>query len=170
MFEIKNPPGISWDKRLLLIVSHYLNRITIDNKFFCEFDCYRFPSISIGDSYRLYRYISDIDFYRLTTPAEKCPLSVLTSVRFEQSNVRGNKSEIYVGTDTTVRNKRVSCHKTGSTVNRSGDYQSPQANRALTLPKIRPESPSPALLPHSVTDEPPQYHMGKGTDHDKKRN
>ena len=151
MFEIKNPPGISWDKRLLLIVSHYLNRITIDNKFFCEFDCYRFPSISIGDCYRLYRYISDIDFYRLTTPAEKCPLSVLTSVRFEQSNVRGNKSEIYVGTDTTVRNKRVS-------------------NRALTLPKIRPESPSPALLPHSVTDEPPQYHMGKGTDHDKKRN
>ena len=35
--------------------------------FFREFDCYRLP-ISIDINHRLYRLISDIDFYRLTTP------------------------------------------------------------------------------------------------------
>ena len=35
--------------------------------FFREFDCYRLP-ISIDINHRLYRLISDIDFYGLTTP------------------------------------------------------------------------------------------------------
>ena len=50
---------------LLSIVIDFRQSIKIDN--FCDFD-YRYQPITISDLYRVYRLISDVNFYRLTTP------------------------------------------------------------------------------------------------------